>query len=141
MGTGHEFRVMGFAMGSSKIAIKLSDFDFGSSESPLEPPFVGSVHCSMGRGFRLLAPGSLFQSLSLSFPLNLPESLSQLSLFLGLSLTLNLSVCVRVGRTEKKEEEYKRKEERSRGLLSTEERKEKKKEKKEKKRKSEIDKG
>jgi hypothetical protein len=87
-------RVMGFAMESSKIAIKPSDFGFGSPESPLEPPFVGSVHCSTGRGFRLPALSLLIsRSISLYFPLNLPESLSLFSLLLSLSLTLNLSMC------------------------------------------------
>jgi hypothetical protein len=76
---------------------------FGSPE----PQFVGSVHCSTGRGFRLPALSlSISRFLSLSFPLNLPESLSQLSLLLSISL------CVQAGRTEKKEEELKGKEER-----------------------------
>jgi hypothetical protein len=128
-------RVMGFTMGSSEITIKPSDFGFGSPESPLEPPFVDSVHCTTGRGFWLPA---LSRSLSLSFPLNLPESLSQLSLLLGLSLTLNLSVGRSAEERRRRNEEERRKGEEEKKQSWTavhrEEKRRKRKERKEKER-------
>jgi hypothetical protein len=57
-------------------------------KSPLEPPFVGSVHCTMGRGFRL---PSLARSLGLSVSVSLSQT--SLSLFLSLHLSsLPLSI-------------------------------------------------
>lgn len=94
----HGFELSGLGFRSSKIAIKLSDFGFGSPESLLEPPFIGFVHCTIGCGFRL---STLSQTLGLSASLSLSISLnlSLSSPSYSVSLSLSISLCVQVGRT------------------------------------------